>query len=357
MTNVEQIKQAIQSLSKDEHSELVKWLYGLENEEMSEKLNSLNQEFQRLMEELAEIENTPLEQWRRFPQKVAARWEEHLSHLEGFIHYSSSIGRIYTSSVMQSLGAAPQSRVVNSTERTRNLVAALTDLHVKSCSIAGAILPVLRYGYPNSGWILCRTMLENLIVGLFIVKYNEQDAAEQYNGSITIQFSDGNYPPGAKKLYDQYASLFPDAKEHGWASGIDGRKRWNLRSMAQAVGDEGLYTSIFKSESKFSHPDASGFYGDIDDKAVSALEEAHSNPNPNRLYGQTDGVSIITVAYEVAQYLAASTMTLIGASPITNHEVLDSEFEARCNTVLDLFHQASLESPFMRKVAGIQDEP
>lgn len=296
------------------------------------------------------IANPPIEQWRLYPAKVTQRWYNELSHLEMFTHYASSIGRIYSDSALRSLGPAPQERVVNPKEQARNLIVALIDLHAKSCSLAGAILPVLRYGYPNAGWILCRTMLENLIVMRFLDEYNEQDAAERYNGSISIQFADGSSPSDAKELYDEFASYFPDAKEHGWASGIGRQTRWNTRDMAKAVGAEDLYTSIFKSESKFTHPDASGFYGDIDDPVVPAFMQARAEPNPSRLYGQTDGVSLVLVAFEVAQYLEAATLTLIRAHPIEKGDYLESEFSTRCKTVIDLLSDACRQSLFLQDI-------
>ena len=357
ITNVEQIKQAIQSLSKDEYSELVKWFYDLENREIGEKLNSLNQEYQSLVEELARIENTPLEQWRRFPQKVAGRWEEPLSHLESFIHYSSSIGRIYARSALHSLGNAPKIRSTSPEERARQLIVALLDLHTKDCSIAGAILSNLRSGYPNAGWILCRVMLESHIVSQFLVKYNHEDAAERYNGSLSLQFMQDHFPSGAKELYEEYISIFPDAKDrdYGWASRIGGTKRWTLRDMAKAVGSEDLYISIYKAESKYSHLDPGAYFGDIDEGMIALAWEALSEINSNKLYGQTDGPSIVCVAYEVAQYLSSSTLALMNVWPFEDKELLEEGFSHRSETVLDLLEEATHQSPFVRKVLGIQD--
>ena len=354
MTNVEQIKQDILNLPQGEYAELFEWFHSLGKEELNKRLDSLTQEYQQLLEEFREVTNTPLEQWRLFPSKVEERWEEILWHLEGFAHYSSSIGRIYADLAVQLLGPAPQERVVNPNEQARNLVFALTDLHVKSCSLAGAILPILRYGYPNAGWILCRTMFEHLIVMRFLTKYNEQDAAERYNGSVSLQFTQDHYPLYAKELYEEYSSTFPDAKErdYGWASGIGGKPRWDRRSMAKAVNAEDLYIAIFKAESKYAHPDPSGFFGDIDDPVVPAIEQALAEPNPSRLYGQTDGVSVALVAFEVAQYLEATTLTLIRAHPMEEAEILESEFSVRCERVLDLLESACQQSPFIQNLTN-----
>ena len=54
--------------------------------------------------------------------------------------------------------------------------------------------------------------------------------------------------------------------------------------MAQAVKLEDSYNQIFKNESKYVHPDASGLFGDIDEKVVLPIHEAISKPDTIRLY-------------------------------------------------------------------------
>lgn len=63
------------------------------------------------------------------------------------------------------------------------------------------------------------------------------------------------------------------------------------------------------------------------------------------------------MAYEVAQYLTSSTLTLMNAWPIAEQEALEEGFRYRSETILDLLKYASQQSPFVRKVLGIQDEP
>ena len=269
---VAEIKQDILNLPKAEYAELVEWLYELceweewdrqlEADVAAGRLDCLKAEVKETKRPPEPIANSPLEEWRLFPIRVAKRWAVELSNLERFIHYSSSIGRIYARHALDSLGEAPNVRKTSPEERGRQLIVALVDLHTKDCSIAGGILSNLRGGYPNAGWILCRVMLESHILGQFLSKYNEEDAAERYNGSVSFQFTQVHFPPDAKELYEEYVSHFPNAKErdYGWASGIDGEPRWTTRSMAKAVNAKDLYTAIFKAESKYTHPDPSTYF-------------------------------------------------------------------------------------------------
>ncbi len=363
MSTLSDIKEAILNLSEVEHSELIDWFCGSEDgkpvlqSEATTTMNSdsalLIQKAQRLLETLTEdVPVTPFQQWRLFPERVAGRWRDELNHLEGFTHFCSSIGRIYADLALNDLAAAPHKRVTNPKERARNLIIALVDLHMKTCSLAGATVAALRYGYPNAGWGLCRIMLENLILARFLVKYNGQDAAERYNGSVAIQFAEDDQPVEAKELYQEYASYFPDAKRNGWASGIDGKVRWNTREMAVATESENLYVAIFKSESKYVHPDASGLWGDVDDEFTPPIHQALIEPYPSRLYGQTDGASIVLVAYEVTQYLTATTFTLLNAWPIEKSETLLSNLESRSKPLWDLLEQSCQESQFIKKMTG-----
>ena len=199
-------------------------------------------------------------------------------------------------------------------------------------------------------------MLECHILGRFLSRFNEEDAAERYNGSVSIQFAKDNSSPGAKALYDEYAYYFPNAKKRDWASGIDGKPRWTTRSMAEAVNAKDLYTDIFKAQSKYSHPDPSAYFGDIDEGLIPPAWNALSELNPKKLYGQTDGPSIVVAAHEVAQYLSSATLSLMNVWPLTGKEILEKEYRHRSETILDLLEAATHQSPFVRKVLGIQDE-
>ena len=303
MRTVEEIKQDILALPETEYADLCRWLLDqnwerwereFDEDVAAGRLDFLAAEALEAKEPLQQLTEgsaiTPLEEWRLFPLKVAKRWATELYNFEGFIHYSSSIGRFYARLALDSLGEAPKVRTTSQEERARQLIFALLDLHAKDCSIAGAILSDLRAGYPNAAWIHCRVMLESHILSRFLFRFNEQDAAERYNGSVSIQFVTGNPSAGAKELYDEYASYFPNAKKHGWASGINGNTQWTTRSMAEAVNVKDLYTGIFKAESKYSHPDPSAYFGDIDEGLIPPAWTALAELNPTRLYGQTDGL-------------------------------------------------------------------
>ena len=369
MRTVAEIKQDILALPEAEYSDLCRWVLDQDWErwerEFDEdvragRLDSLADEALETKEPLQQLTEgsaiTPLEEWRLFPLKVAKRSGTELYDLEGFIHYSSSIGRLDARLALDSLGEAPKVRTTSQEERARQLIFALLDLHAKDCSIAGAILSDLRAGYLNAAWIHCRVMLESHILSRFLIRFNEEDAAERYNGSVSIQFATDNHSAGAKELYDEYAYYFPNAKKHGWASGIDGKTRWTTRTMAGAVNAKDLYTGIFKAESKYSHPDPSAYFGDIDEGLISSAWTALSELNPKRLYGQTDGPSIVAVAYEVTQYLSSATSSLMNVWPLTDKEILEEQYSHRSETVLKLLEAATHRSPFVRKVLGIQDE-
>lgn len=375
MKTVAEIKQAILALPKAEYAELVEWLYEkceceweewdrqLEADVAAGKLDFFKEQVLESKETLQQLTEgsaiTPLEEWRLFPLRVEKRWGRELYNLQGFIHYSSSVGRLYARLALDSLGEAPKVRSTSPEERARQLIVALLDLHTKDCSIAGAILSDLRTGYPNAGSILCRVMLESHILGQFLVKYNEEDAAERYNGSVSFQLTQDHFPPDARELHEEYISIFPDAKDrdYGWASGVGSSKRWTLRDMAEAVNAKDLYTAMFKVQSEYAHPDPAAYFGDVDEGLIPPAWEALSELNSSRLYGQTDGPFVVRTAYEVAQYITSSTLTLMNAWPILEQETLEEEFRHRSETVLDLLKDASLKSPFLRRVLGIQDEP
>ncbi len=351
MTSLYVAKKAILHLSRADINELILWLVQMYGESQDSPSNM--QTKQQSIGIAKAINNdrqpTPFNQWKDFHVKVLSRWGNELEHLEGFTHFSSSIGRVYLRHSLDSMGGAPQERVPDPQERARNLLTALIDLHMKSCSIAGAVVATLRSGYPNAAYIHCRTMLESLIVSRFLVKYNDEDAGERYIGSIALSLDDKNHSTEIARIYEEYLSYFPDSEKHGWASGIDGKTRWTTRAMSEAVELENSYTGIYKSESKFSHPDASGFFGDVDEKVRLPIDIAVSDVNPSTLYGQTDGVSIPLVAWETAQNLAATTLNLLNAWPIEMSDRILSEYQDRCKTVLEVLYEASLNSDMVKK--------
>ena len=363
MTTIHEIKQAILKLPRSEYAELVEWLYELQEQELNQQIepesSTDNWDFtasestatQDLFDLLTEDPSfISFHQWRQFSARVKGRWHSQLNDFEEFIHFTSWVGRNYVNAALASMGPAPQERDTSPTGRARMLLAVLTDLHMKSCSTAGAILATLRSGYPNGGWAFCRTMLETLILGRFLVKHSEEDAPERYFCSISLSFGGENYPEGADEFRDMYTSWFPNAAKYGWASGIGNKKQWNIREMACDVDSENLYTAIYKSECKFAHPDPSGFFHDVDELPVPPLFIASQDPFSRELYGQTDGVAIILVANEVTQYLAATTRLLLEVWEIEASEVLETSFFERAESTLDLLKEAAQVSPFIRKV-------
>ncbi len=361
MTTVQEIKQAILNLPKTDYAEILEWLHQLGEEEwdrqieaeaLAGKLDFLKERALKAKRDgtLGYLSVSPFQQWKLFPEIIASRWEKQLDDFEEFIHFTSSTGRNYVNAALTSMGPAPQERDTSPTERSRMLLAVLADLHMKSCSSAGAILAALRSGYPTAGWILCRTMLETLILGRFLVKHSEEDAAERYFCGMSLSFSGENYSEEAEEFRDMYNSLFPDAAKYGWASGIGNKRQWNIREMAQDVGSEHLYTAIYKSECRFAHPDPSGFFCDVDEEPAPLLLIAHLDPFSSKLYGQTDGVSIIWVANEVTQYLAATTQLLFGVWELEASEILEASFWEWAEETLDLLEQAAQVSPLIGKV-------
>lgn len=307
-------------------------------------MNEHTSEPESLEQSEAHAEDDPLDEWRSFYLKVADRWSVELENLEGFIHFSSSIGRIYVYSALTSLGKAQLTERTSPKERARNLIFALGELQVKSSSCAGAILAVLQHGYVFSALALCRTLQENYIVSEFLRKFDEQDAAERYVGSIAIQFANGRPSEDAKLIYDRYAAHYPDAKEHGWASGIDGRKRWTIRDMAEAVELGQMYELLFKRSSRYIHPDPSTWLSSDYAARQPPIHALIQDLNPSALYGQTADDSIAWTACEVAKYLAGITLPLTRVWPIENGETLTSEYEDRCRYAIDLLEHACEES-------------
>ena len=108
MRTVGEIKQDILNLTEADYTDLCRWVQDQDRERRerefdddvrADKLDALAAEALPAEEPLQQLTEssaiTPLEEWRLFPLRVAKRWGIELYNLQGFIHYSSSIGRLY----------------------------------------------------------------------------------------------------------------------------------------------------------------------------------------------------------------------------------------------------------------------